>query len=86
MTHKNILGMDLEVWEHKSCLVQVGVGDNYATIYFIESKEQGKGHAQELLKEMKEHYEYIGKTFGSYVALTPGIKHLIQKLGIKEYK
>ncbi len=85
MTKINSLGMELEQWELNSCTAQMGIGKDFATIFFIESKEQGKGHATELLTNLKEHYESLGKDFGSSVALSKGMKHLLKKLNITEY-
>lgn len=82
----DILGMILDQWTHKDCKAEFGVGDGWATLYSIESKTQGKGYAQELLKSAKEYYGARGKTFGSSVALNPAMKHILQKLKIKEYE
>jgi len=81
----NILGMPLEEWIYKSCIAHFGVGDDWATLYDIESKERGKGHATRLLTEAKKYYELQGKRFGGTVALNDGMKKLYIKLGIKEY-
>lgn len=82
----NILGMELERWTHKSCEADVAVGIDWATLYVIESKEKRKGHAEELLREIKKHYESKGKVFGGDVALNAGMEKLYQKLNIKEYR
>lgn len=79
------LGMPMDIWEHKSCVAEVGVGDDWATIYYIESSLKGKGHGTELAVEMKKHYEEQGKEFGSSVALSSAMKHILLKLNIKEY-
>jgi len=81
----NSMGMLLDKWTHKSSVAMIGTGDNWATIYSIESSEPGKGHATELLIEMKKHYEAEGKVFGSSVALNSRMKFLLQNLGIIEY-
>lgn len=88
MEHKfeNIMGMELEVWRNKSCYANFGVGDNWATLYLIESQEEGKGHATELLIEAKKYYERLGKKFGGDVALNERMANLYKKLGIEEYK
>ena len=78
--------MELEEWTNKSCTAQIGVGDDWATIYLIESKEKNKGHAEELLKYLKMIYKDRGKTFGSSVALSGPMRHLLKKLNIKEYQ
>jgi hypothetical protein len=79
------LGMPLEVWEHKSCRAEFGVGDDWATLYGIQSKIKNKGHATELLIEARKHYEAQGKKFGGTVALSEPMAHIYKKLGIKEY-
>lgn len=80
----NIMGIELTRWTHKSCVCDVAEGDNWATIYTIESKKQGKGHATELLEYLKRYYG--GYKFGGSVALNPTMAHLYKKLKIKEYK
>jgi len=77
--------MELDGWTHKSCKANIGTGNDWATIYSIDSSEQGKGHATELLTEMKNYYETKGKKFGSSVALNEKMRHLLQKLNIVEY-
>lgn len=82
----NVLGMDLIRWQYESCTGDFGIGDNWATLYTIESGEENKGHATELLKAAKEFYEGEGKKFGGSVALSEKMRKLYIKLGIKEYK
>ena len=81
----NRMGMSLDEWTHESCIATIGEGENWATIYSITSKEKGRGHGTELLIEMKKYYETQGKTFGSSVALSGAMKHLLTKLNIPEY-
>ena len=87
MEHKKetIMGMKMEVWCHKSCRAEVGTGDDWATIYSIRSVHRNEGHAQELLKEARKHYEGEGKGFGGTVALNSIMKHIYEKLNILEY-
>ena len=85
MKQVNSLGMLLDNWKHKSCDAMIGTGSDWATIYIISSEEKGKGHATELLIEMKKHYEAQGKMFGSSVALNDTMRYLLQKLDIVEY-
>lgn len=85
MKQVDSMGMLVDEWTHKSCRAHVGTNDSWATIYMIASDEQGKGHGTELLIEMKKHYEAEGKEFASSVALSASMKHLLQKLAIKEY-
>lgn len=81
----NHIGMELERWTNKSCVADIGAGEDWATIFSITSGEKGKGHGTELLLEMKKHYEAEGKKFGSSVALSGAMKHLLTKLNIEEY-
>jgi len=79
------LGMELDEWCHESCLAHVGVGKDWATIYRIESLHEGRGHATELLLDMKNYYERQGKVFGGSVALNDRMARLYEKCKIKEY-
>lgn len=81
----NVMGMELERWTNKSCQADIAVGDDWATLYVIESREKRKGHAEELLREAKKYYENLDKDFGGDVALNEGMRKLYQKLNIKEY-
>lgn len=81
----NIMGMELERWTNESCTADFGVGEDFATLYMIESTEEGKGHATGLLEAAKRHYEAIGKTFGGSVTLNAQMKSIYDRLGIKEY-
>ena len=54
---KNILGMPLDEWSHKSCKAHFSVFPDEVTLYDIISKEQNKGHASELLNFAKGYYE-----------------------------
>lgn len=78
-------GMETDQWTHKSCTAEFGLGADWATLYLIESKEEGKGHATELLREAKKFYNKKGKKFGGSVALNDTMKHIYKKLKIKEY-
>lgn len=75
----------LALWEYKSCEAEMGIGEDWATVYLIESKEQGKGHATKLLLAMKKYYEDRGLIFGGSVALNDRMKRLYQKCQIHEY-
>ena len=88
MTHYKtmILGMELDEWVNDSCIAHFGVGEDWATLYDIKSKEEGKGHATELLVEAKRYYEEQGKRFGGSVALSSCMKSIYQRLSIKEYE
>lgn len=81
----NEMGMPLDKWEHESCTPLFGIGDTWATLYSIGSDEKKKGHATELLKEAKVHYEKLGLKFGGSVALNDGMRRIYKKLEITEY-
>lgn len=78
--------MELERWTHESCTADFGVGNDFATLYTIESKKEGKGHATQLLIEARHHYEATqGKKFGGSVALNERMRSIYKRLGIEEY-
>lgn len=79
------IGMPLKQFLWKSCQATVAEGDNWATVYFIESGERNKGHATELMKMLKFIYETKGKIFGGTVALNPAMKRVYEKSGVTEY-
>lgn len=80
-----VLGMPLVRWQYQSCTADIAVGDDWATLYHIESKEEGKGHATALLREAKHFYEGQGKKFMGSVALNERMRSIYQRLGIEEY-
>ena len=80
------MGFVCDKWKHKSCTAIIAFGDEWATIYSINSELENNGHASELLVEMKKHYEALGKEFGSTVALNKKMRYLLEKFKIKEYQ
>lgn len=82
----SILGMPLDEWKYKSCLAHCATSKDWATLYEIGSKEEGKGHATKLLTAMKEYYERQGLKFGGSVALNKRMRRLYQKCGVEEYQ
>jgi len=82
----NSLGMELDGWEYESCQATCGVGEDFATIYSIDSSDPNKGHATILIKIMRKIYTDEGKRFGTSVALSPQMQHLVKKLELLEYK
>ncbi len=81
----NLLGMCLVRWTYEGCEANFGIGDDFATLYSIESKVKGKGYATFVLSEAKKYYEDKGKSFGGTVALNDTMRHIYNKLEIKEY-
>ena len=81
----DVMGMPLERWNYKSCTADFGMGEDWATLYSIESKEEGKGHATQLLATAKKYYEDSGKKFGGTVALNPRMSKIYKRLKITEY-
>lgn len=82
----NVLGMELDEWWYKSCSAHVAIGEDWATIYVIQSQQEGQGHATKLLLIMKSYYEHQGKIFGGSVALNERMVRLYKKCGIREYR
>ena len=81
----NIPGMPLDEWQYKSYIAHCATGKDWATLYDIESAEQGKGHATKLLLEMKDYYEGKGLTFGGSVALNNRMQRIYQRCGVREF-
>lgn len=75
----------VDVWQYKSCKAEVGVGDSWATVYLMNSKEPCKGHGAILLFAMKKYYEAKGLFFGGSVALNGRMKRLYLKCQVHEY-
>ena len=82
----NSLGMKLDGWKYESCIANVGTGEDFATIFYIESEEKNKCHATILIKIMSKIYTDEGKSFATSIALSDPMKHLVKKLNLKEYK
>jgi hypothetical protein len=80
-----MLGMPLDEWVYESCSAHCAVGECWATLYDIQSQQEGKGHATKLLLAMKSYYEGKGLMFGGSIALNERMKHIYQKCGVKEY-
>jgi hypothetical protein len=85
---KTVMGMELMVWEHRNCEVQISEfpEDSTATIYLVESKNPGQGIATEMLSYLKGWYEGQGMTLYSSVALNDRMKRILKKLDIPEYE
>ena len=82
----NVMGMELERWTNGGCVANFGVGNDWATLYDIESRNESKGEATALLKEAKEYYERLNKKFGGSIALNERMSKIYQRLQIQEYK
>ncbi len=81
-----IMGMEQQQWKHKSCTAHFGVGDDWATLNFIESEVPGRGDASVLLSGAKAYYEGLGKRFASSVALNTRMIDILVRLQIKEHR
>lgn len=83
------LGMALIRWSHESCIAHFAVGEQdgeqFATLYDIVSREEGRGHATQLLIAAKDQYEREGRRFGGTVALNDRMHKIYKHLGITEY-
>lgn len=71
------------IYEENGVSALVAEADGWATIYTVESTIQNKGYCQQLLLKLKEIYKDVD--FGCTVALNPKMKHILEKLEIKEY-
>jgi len=81
----NELGMELDKWKYKSCSAYCGVGEDWATVYDIESLEESRGHATKLILIMKKYYQDKGLKFGGSVALNNRMRRIYQRCDVKEY-
>ncbi len=73
--------MDLILAKHKSCVITLGEGDDWISIYSCKSSEKGKGHATEAILIIKENYKHK-KLMGS-VPLNNVMKHVYDKCGVE---
>lgn len=80
----NILGIPIDEYHAYGVVAQVYETPDWATIYFIQSLDPGKGNCQKMLLELKDIFK--DKQFGCTAALTPRMKHILQKLDITEYE
>ena len=78
-------GGGLDHWTYKSCYAQFATGKNWATLYLVQSSEEGKGHATTLLIEAKKHYETQNKFVAGSVPLNGRMAELYEKVGYKYY-
>ena len=85
LTKVNEMGMPLDEWNYRSCTARCGVGSDWATIYSIRSKVEGRGDAQIMLLSLKDYYEKQGLRFGGSVALNDRMHRLYRKCGVREY-
>ena len=85
LRHVDNMGMLVDEWTHRSCTAIIGTGKDWATIYMINSEDEGKGHATELLTYVKKYYKGNGQIFGSSVALNERMRSLLKRLNIVEY-
>lgn len=62
-------------------------GRKWATIYEVicEPMFRNQGRTQAILSALKRKYEAHDYTFGCTVALNATMKHILEKLNIKEY-
>lgn len=86
MRRKNVevMGMILDEWKYHSCTAHFGVGKEWATLYDIESKEEGKGHATGLLTTAKHVYEIEKKEVRGTIALNDRMREIYKNVGIPE--
>lgn len=83
--YSKLLNTTIDVCSYESAYADVVCGPDWATIYIIHSRVEGKCHATELCKRIKAHYEALGKTVGCSIALNDRMRYILRKTGIKEY-
>jgi hypothetical protein len=71
------------IYRENGVEVLIAEGEGWATIYTVESTDQGKGYCQQLLLKLKDIYKDV--SFGCTVALNEKMSHILQKLNIHEY-
>jgi hypothetical protein len=86
LIERKVIALDMPLLEFqwKGVTVYVAEGDDWATIYLVQSENEGKGECQELLKLLKKRFK--DKDFGGSVALNPIMRHIYRKLKIPEYQ
>lgn len=72
------------IYKENGVEVEVAEGKGWATIYTVESRYPNQGHCQALLSKLKEIYKDV--EFGCTVALNDKMRHILNKLEIKEYR
>ena len=69
---------------HKGVSMDLDIGKDYASIYSVESKNEGKGEAQEAIEILKK--DHPDKKLHGSVPLNPVMKHIFDKLGVLYYE
>jgi hypothetical protein len=75
---------DLYRATYKGVRASIALGEDWVSIYSIESSDPNKGEATEFIHQIK--HEYPEKTLYSSIPLNPIWKHLCDKHGIKYKK
>ena len=71
------------IYRENGVEVLVAEGEDWATIYTVDSSIPNKGYCQQLLLKLKDIYKDV--RFGCTVALNDKMRHILQKLEITEY-
>lgn len=74
--------------ENGMCFVNAGVGEDWVTIYLIEThpKYRNRGEAQKLLESLKLECDTKGKVLRLFAPMNPIIEHICNKLNIEVIK
>jgi len=70
---------------HKSCKVHLAEFGKELNIQFIESKQEGKGHAIEMIKELLKWCKERNLKLVSSLPISQSWYHLTKKFGLKSY-
>lgn len=77
---ENMMGMDLLIATYKGVRMSLGQGEDWISIYSCDSKNEGKGEVQEMIKLLKE--DFPKKRLCGSVPLHPAMKHIYEKFNI----
>ena len=67
--------------KHKDVVITLAVGDEWVSIYSIESDNPGHGEAQEAIQEIRKDFPTM-ELWGS-TPLNDTIGHIFDKLGVR---
>lgn len=67
------------------CVANVGIGEDWLTVYLIETEEgfRGRGEARKLLEEIKNVCDKKGKLMYMWCPMNKAVGHLCESIGIK---
>lgn len=76
-----IMGMDLTEAYFKGVYMQLAKGDDWVSIYLVESKNAGQGEVQQMIDIIRG--DFPGKRLLSSAPLNNAMKHILDKKGVE---